>query len=88
MHAEYRCAEAGPALTLSSGGKEYEAKVTKGVSMEETHLPHRTHNGNEAPVVTWGKLDLGAIPLERGANELKLSVAGGNVEIKTLLLAV
>ncbi len=88
VQAEYRCAEAGPGLTLSTGGKDYEAKVTKGVSMEEIHLPHRTHNGNEAPVVKWGKLDLGEVPLQRGANELKLSVAGGNVEIKTLLLTV
>lgn len=88
IRAEYRCADPGPVVALSHAGKTHEAKVTAGVQMEEIHLPHRAHNGAEAPVVHWGQLDFGRIALPRGASELKLSVMGGNVEIKTLLLEV
>jgi arylsulfatase A len=88
VRAEYRCAEPGPKLTLIQGARRYENAVKRGVRMDEIHLPHRAHNGNEAPVVHWGQLELGVMALERGVNDIRLEVSGGNVDIKTLFVEV
>jgi hypothetical protein len=62
--------------------------IKASVNSEEVHLPHRAHNGNEAPVFHWGQLDFGRIALPKGSSDLMLTVAGGNVDIKTLLLEI
>jgi arylsulfatase A-like enzyme len=58
--------------------------TAEATNMEEIHLPHRAHNGAEAPVVHWSLLRLGNLKLSKGPTELKLSIQGASCDIKAL----
>ncbi len=84
--AEYRCAAKGPHISLRHPRGTLAQPVPAAVSMEEIHLPHRAHNGVEAPVVPWAKVSLGAFDLAAGPAALSLQVAQGSADIKSLQL--
>ncbi len=54
--------------------------------MDEIELPHRAHNGNEAPVVHWNRLVLGRLNLPKGPSKLSLKLTGSSCDIKALEL--
>jgi arylsulfatase A-like enzyme len=84
---QYRGPEStvGTRMDLEGGGASWSGKVTKAVSMEEIQLPHRAHNGNEAPVVHWERLNLGEQRIGRGTGTMRLRLNGG-CDVKALRL--
>lgn len=52
--------------------------------MAEIALPHRAHNGVEAPVVHWDRLSLGRFNLPQGPSKLTLTLDGPSCDIKAL----
>ncbi|MDX2268943.1 MAG: arylsulfatase [Bryobacter sp.] len=83
---EYRAPAAGSQLSLSAPGGTISSPTKAPVNMEEIHLPHRAHNGAEAPVVHWGRLTLGQLRLAAGEATLQLKVSQVPADIKTLFL--
>ncbi len=80
---EYRAPAAGSWMSVSGlAGR----KTRRGVEMAELPLPHRVHNGNEAPVVHWAKLDVGRLSLEARETEIELRVSGTPADIKSMKL--
>jgi hypothetical protein len=73
-------------MDLEGGGGTWSGTVAKATSMEEIQLPHRVHNGNEAPVVHWERLDLGEQRMGRGLGTLRLRVGAGACDVKALRL--
>jgi len=63
---------------------ELSAVTAESTDMDEIHLPHRAHNGAEAPVVHWNRLNLGKLKLAKGSARLKLSLSGPSCDIKAL----
>ncbi len=60
------------------------ASSTLTTNPEEIHLPHRAHNGAEAPVVHWTRLKLGRLRLPAGASSLELTLTGPSCDIKAI----
>jgi arylsulfatase A len=85
---QYRGPESGlrTRMDLEGGGGTWSGTVAKATSMEEIQLPHRVHNGNEAPVVHWERLDLGEQRMGRGLGTLRLRVGAGACDVKALRL--
>jgi arylsulfatase A len=83
---EYRAPQPGSYIALSAPGATQGTVTKEAVEMEEIHLPHRAHNGAEAPVVHWGRLRLGQFRLPQGQSTLQLKVAKVPADIKTIYL--
>lgn len=62
------------------------ATTNVATNMEEIHLPHRAHNGAEAPVVHWSRLRVGRLTLPKGTTDLRLTLNGAACDIKALEL--
>lgn len=60
------------------------AMTVEAVAMDEIALPHRTHNGAEAPAVHWQPLDLGRLRLGTGVGLLRLEQSGPAADIKAV----
>ncbi len=60
------------------------AKTKRQTPMDEIGLPHRAHNGVEAPVVHWDRLSLGRFNLPKGPSKLTLKLSGSSCDIKAL----
>jgi arylsulfatase A len=81
IQAEYRAPQPGSRLSLNGAPPR---ETTQAVPMEEIHLPHRAHNGNEAPVVSWAHVSLGPVDLPAAESKLQLKVSQVPADIKSL----
>ncbi|MBM3762017.1 MAG: hypothetical protein FJW36_17440 [Acidobacteria bacterium] len=72
----------GTRLTLNN----LNASTPTATNPAEIQLPHRAHNGNEAPVVHWSRCNFGRLNLAKGKAQLKLTLDGPPCDIKALEL--